>query len=150
MMVGVSEALDEPTSGLKAPDPLNINMTVVAHHAGECAVGATCGVAAAWVLRKVQSTAITLAMMGGVGAIAALHLKWVSFEQLQLITLAVMNVLQGKAAQVSRAADLDKDGDVTLQDGRIAYSRVAPLIRDRPALTGGILGGFVSTFAALR
>ena len=150
LLVGVAAlatTLAEPEP-VKQPEPLN--MTLVAHHAGECAVGASCGAAAAFVLRKVQSMVVTLGIVGGISCAAALHLGWVHTDQLRLIGLAVVHTIQGRAAQLAMAADLDSDGDLTYEDSRIAYSRLIPHVCRRPALAGGLLGGFVTTFGAMR
>lgn len=46
------------------------------HHGGEVAVGLSCGALAAWIVRKVQSVAVTIVIFMSVGTAAALHLGW--------------------------------------------------------------------------
>ena len=58
-----------------------VNLTVLRHHAGEAAVGASAGAIAAWIAHRLQGAAMFLTIIGGVGTAAALHLKWVSPEQ---------------------------------------------------------------------
>ena len=66
---------------LEVPLNFNLNLTVLRHHAGEAAVGASAGAIAAFIARRIQSTALLLSVLGGVGTAAALHLKWVSPAQ---------------------------------------------------------------------
>ena len=61
-----------------------------------------------------------------------------------------MRMLQQKLAWLTRQADLDGDGELTMDDSQIAYSRVAPMVRRHTALSAGMVGGFVVAFSALR
>ena len=70
--------------------------------------------------------------------------------QVRLFALAGFRLLQRKLAWVTRQADLDGDGELTMDDSQIAYSRIAPLVRRHTALTGGLVGGFVTAYSALR
>lgn len=88
--------------------------------------------------------------MGGIGTIAALHLKWVNVEQVKLIAVAVMNSVQNKLQDAAGAADLDEDGELTIEDSRVAYSKVAPLIRKHAALSTGVVGGFAIVYGSMR
>ena len=47
-------------------------------------------------------------------------------------------------------ADVDGDGEVTMDDGHAAYTRIAPVVRKHTALTGGLVGGFVLAYSGLR
>jgi hypothetical protein len=135
-----------------AADPLSaiLNMTMVAHQAGEAAVGLSCGAISAWLMRKVQGAVLTLTIMGSIATAAALHVKWLNVEQVQVIGLTILRFLSGKLQQASRAADLDEDGELTAEDSRIFYSRVAPLIRRHAALSTGVVGGFAVVYGAMR
>ena len=70
--------------------------------------------------------------------------------QMRLVALAALRLVQRKLAWITRQADLDGDGEVTVDDGNLAYSRVAPLVRRHTALSGGLVGGFVTAYSALR
>jgi hypothetical protein len=132
------------------PLNLNLNLSMVRYHAGEAAVGASAGAVAAWLIHRLQSTAMLLGVLGSVGTAAALHLQWVSPEQVRAVANAALRMLQAKLAQLLRIADVDEDGEITVEDSRIAYSKVAPLVRRHTALTGGLVGGFVTAYSALR
>ena len=68
----------------------------------------------------------------------------------QLGALRALRLIRQRLAWVARRADLDGDGELTFNDGQCAYSRVAPLVRRHPALTGGVVCGFVGAYGALR
>ena len=70
--------------------------------------------------------------------------------QARIVALAALRFVQGKLAFLARKADLDEDGELTFEDSSIAYSRVAPLVRRHTALTGGLVGGFVTAYSAMR
>ena len=68
--------------------PVSVNMASLGHLAGECAVGLSIGAAAAWTLRRLQGMVMLLGTLSTVGTIAALHLKWISPEQVcRVLTL---------------------------------------------------------------
>lgn len=69
--------------------------------------------------------------------------------QVKLFGLAVLRIVQQRIAWLTRKADLDGDGDVTLDDSQIAYSKVAPLVRRHPMLSGGALGGFAVAWSLM-
>jgi len=154
-LAAADELSEEPRTASRpavAADPLSaiLNMTMVAHQAGEAAVGLSCGAISAWLMRKVQGAVLTLTIMGSIATAAALHVKWLSVEQVQVIGLTILRFLSGKLQQASRAADLDEDGELTVEDSRIFYSRVAPLIRRHAALSTGVVGGFAVVYGAMR
>ena len=62
----------------------------------------------------------------------------------------LFHFMQQKLSWLAGQADLDGDGEVTLEDSQIAYSRVAPMVRRHTALSAGMVGGFVVAFSALR
>ena len=85
----VSPSVPEGRSGPSARVgniELELNLTSLRHHAGEAAVGASAGVLGAWVAHRLQSTALLLSVLGGLGTAAALHLKWVSSDQVHAAT----------------------------------------------------------------
>jgi hypothetical protein len=127
-----------------------VNITALRHLGGEAAVGASAGVLGAWLLHRLQSTVVLLSVLGSVGTAAALHLKWVAPEQVRVVGMAAMRLVQQKFAWLARRADLDGDGELTLDDGVEAYTRVAPVVRKHTALTGGIVCGFLGAYSALR
>ena len=131
-------------------EPLPIDMTLVAHHAGEAAVGLSCGAVTAWILRKLQSTLLTVGILGGVGAVAAVHLNWVSVEQVRMITIAISRFVTASVQQLIQRADMDDDGELTIEDSRIAYSRISPLVRKHTAFSGGAVGGFAAVMGVMR
>merc|ERR1712196_256434 len=112
-------------------------------HGGECAVGAGCGAAVGWLLRKVQSALITVTVIGGVGAISSLHFGWASPEQVQRLVLWLVQAARAQAYRLLHKADLDDDGELTLEDSKLAASRVAPAVRRHPGLAGGLAAGFL-------
>jgi len=130
--------------------PMHVNMASLGHLAGECAVGLSIGAAAAWTLRRLQGMVMLLGTLSTVGTIAALHLKWVSPEQIRIVAMAIARMAQAKALQLARLADADGDGELSVEDSRVLYSRVAPLVRRHTALTGGLVGGFITAYSALR
>ena len=147
--VGSNGATDSSAEFLNAAS-LNVDLSLLRHHAGEAAVGASAGAAAAWLLHRLQSTVMMLGVLGSIGTAAALHLQWVAPDQVRAIASAALRLLQSKLARLVRAADLDEDGEITLEDSNIAYSKLAPLVRKHTALTGGLVGGFVTAYSSLR
>ena len=139
-----------PQGSTRMASAAGLNMSELAHHAGECAVGLTCGATAAWLLRKLQSTVFTLSVVGGVGIAAALHLGWMTLEHVSTLSLALFRIAQGKSRQALRHMDADEDGEITINDGRILYTRAQPFIRTHTALTAGMLGGFVTAASWIR
>ena len=70
----VSPSVPEGRSGPSARVgniELELNLTSLRHHAGEAAVGASAGVLGAWVAHRLQSTALLLSVLGGLGTAAA-------------------------------------------------------------------------------
>jgi hypothetical protein len=68
----------------------------------------------------------------------------------RLLAMHLFHFMQQKLSWLAGQADLDGDGEVTLEDSQIAYSRVAPVVRRHTAMTGGAIVGFVSSYSALR
>ena len=133
------------------PPPLpSVNMTIVAHHFGEAAVGLSCGAVGAWALRKLQSMAFALGVIGGIGGIAAMHLKWIHPDQVRHVGAALIRLLSAKVQEAAHLADMDDDGELTAEDSRIAYSKIAPSIRSHPALSAGAVMGFATVYSAMR
>ena len=62
-----------------------------------------------------------------------------------------LNIKSGtQLAQLVRHMELDEDGEVTLEDSRIAYAQAAPHVRKHTVLAAGAVGGFVTTASWLR
>ena len=239
----VSPSVPEGRSGPSARVgniELELNLTSLRHHAGEAAVGASAGVLGAWVAHRLQSTALLLSVLGGLGTAAALHLKWVSSDQVHAaprcallfyfsaagcaLALALIRLIQTPTRRVrplacagaparlwhlpvaaaevglahatggprwrrqcvngifqptlARARDCVADARavrariqpdpggpvltllrlcsrlilpaVNLDDSRIAYSKIAPFVKQHTALTGGAVAGFVVAYSGLR
>lgn len=127
-----------------------INITALKHAAGECAVGLSCGAAAAWILRRAQSVLTNVAFLGGIGTIAALHLHWVSLDQVRAVAATLTRFVYSRLFALWLKADLDDDGDVTIDDAQVAYNRVLPVARRHAALTSGAVGGFLTAYSTLR
>ena len=140
----------QPDYAFQVPINLDLNLTALKHHAGEAAVGAAAGTAVAWLLRRLQGMAVMVTVLGGIGATAALHLKWISPEQLRLFVGAALRLGRAKVDEATNHLDLDEDGELTFEDSRIAYSRVAPHVQKHTALTAGLVGGFLTAFGSLR
>ena len=60
-----------------------LNLTALGHHAGEAAVGASAGAVAAWLVHRIQSTIVLIGVLGSVSTAAAVHMHWVSLEQVR-------------------------------------------------------------------
>ena len=71
-------------------------------------------------------------------------------SQVRIVGLAMMRLVQQKLAWLAHHADLDEDGELTLDDGQQAYSRVAPIVRKHTALSCGAVGGFFAAYSGLR
>lgn len=82
--------------------------------------------------------------------VSVLLASWAWSAQVHLFARAALRFVSKQLNRGLREADLDDDGEVTFEDSRIAYSRVAPLVRRHTALTGGLVGGFVFSYGALR
>jgi hypothetical protein len=107
--------------------------------AGECAVGLSCGAAAGWIVRRVQGALVATAIVSAIGTGAMLHLGWVTPET----ALAVVGTLGHSIKEhVRKKADLDGDGELTLEDSKLASSKVTPFVKRRPILSGGFATGF--------
>lgn len=85
-------------------------LNVTRGHGGECAVGVGCGLAAGWLVRKLQGAMLTAAVLGGVGTGFALHQGWVSSDGVHAGARAALNMLTEQAHAHSRRLDLDGDG----------------------------------------
>ena len=62
------------------------------------------------------------------------------------------NIAQLVTSQVrahAAAADLDGDGEITLEDSKLGMSRMAPYVRRHPGLTGGLAAGFLVAYRLL-
>lgn len=136
----------------EVPLPLgvNVNVSSLRHHAGECSVGVACGAAAGWLVRKMQGAAMTLGVVGGIATAAGLHLEWISPEQVRVLGVGASRVVRSKFQQAASHADVDGDGEITVEDSRVAYSKVVPHVRRHPALTGGLVGGFIAGYSGFR
>ena len=64
--------------------------------------------------------------------------------------VAAFHFTKARLSLLMRRADIDEDGELTFNDGDVAYRRLAPIVRRHAALTGGLVGGFVSAYSALR
>ena len=137
-------------ASFQAPIDLNLNLTALKYHAGEAAVGAAAGTAVAWVLRRLQGMAMMITVLGSIGTAAALHLHWVSPEQVRAFLSMALSFGRAKVNEATAYVDFDEDGEVTFDDSRIAYSRIAPHIKQHTALTAGVVGGFLTAYGSLR
>lgn len=81
-----------------------LNLTALGHHAGEAAVGASVGAVAAWLVHRIQSTIVLLGVLGSVSTAAAVHLQWVSLEQVRPAAFSCA------AAELVSSATLHPDG----------------------------------------
>ena len=63
---------------------------------------------------------------------------------------AILRVAHARVREVIMLADLDEDEKLTLEDSRIAQSRISPLLKERPAMVSGLVGGFMATFGSFR
>ena len=126
----------------------NVTKENLGHHLGECAVGATCGAIAGWVMRRLQGAAMTASVVASIGAAAGLHLDWISPEQLQLLLVAGWRLMKSQVRKLLMIADVDEDGELTMEDSKLAYSRVAPHARRHPALAAGLATGFIAAYGA--
>ena len=133
-----------------APLGVQLNVSQLRHHAGECSVGLACGAAAGWLLRKMQGAAVTVGIVGAIATAAGLHLDWISPEQVRVLGIGATNVVRSKFQQAATHADVDGDGEITVEDSKLAYSKVAPLVQRHPALTSGVVGGFVAGYTGFK
>ena len=147
---GASNHGRDDFASFQAPIDLNLNLTALKYHAGEAAVGAAAGTAVAWVLRRLQGMAMMITVLGSIGTAAALHLHWVSPEQVRAFLSMALSFGRAKVNEATAYVDFDEDGEVTFDDSRIAYSRIAPHIKQHTALTAGVVGGFLTAYGSLR
>ena len=70
-----------------------LNLTAVSHHAGEAAVGASAGAIAAWLVHRLQNTMLLLGVLGSISTAAALHLQWVSPDQVKQASVSTNPIL---------------------------------------------------------
>mgnify|MGYP006137558697 CR=1 FL=1 len=112
-------------------------------HGGEVAVGTGCGALVGWVVRRLQGALMTAAVLGGLGAAGAMHVGWVTAAQLQVALSSVVSILGSQVVRLANTADLDGDGSVTVEDSKLAISRVTPYVQRHPGLTAGLASGFV-------
>ena len=71
-------------------------------------------------------------------------------SQVHAWLVAALHFAKARLSVLMRRADVDEDGELTLNDGEVAYRRLAPVVRRHAALSGGLVGGFVSAYSALR
>jgi hypothetical protein len=78
--------------------------------------------------------------------IAPYHPPW----QASSLVHAVWQAMQARIREILKMADLDGDEKLTLEDSRIAQSRIAPFVKERPMVFGGMVGGFAATYGFSR
>lgn len=119
----------------------NLTKDTMRHHAGECAVGVSCGFLAGWLVRKLQGAAMTASVVGAISAVAALHLEWLNPDQvpprgrptpalctlfaqplhlllasqLQLLVITGFRWAKRRVQSVLMLADVDRDGELTIE-----------------------------------
>ncbi|KAL1518804.1 hypothetical protein AB1Y20_003084 [Prymnesium parvum] len=123
-----------------------LSMEELRHHGGEAAVGLSCGALAAWLIRRIQSTATTVSILASIGSAAALHMGWATPEQVRHIIFSGFRILDARIRDALKLADLNHDNEFTLEDSRIAAAHVT----DRPTLAVGLAGGLALGLGALR
>ena len=64
----------------------------------------------------------------------------------QAILGRIAQLITVRVREHARVADLDGDGELTLEDSKLGLSRVAPYVRRHPGLTGGFAGGFILAY----
>ena len=55
-------------------------------------------------------------------------------------------VAAGQLQSLAKQVDLDGDGVLTVEDSKIATSRIAPVVKQYPGLAGGFATGFVAAY----
>ena len=64
----------------------------------------------------------------------------------QAIFGRIAQLVTSHVSKHAAVADLDGDGELTLEDSKLGLSRVAPYVRRHPGLTGGFAGGFILAY----
>ena len=67
-----------------------------------------------------------------------------------MLVMAAWHGVNKQLRGLARVADVDEDGELTLEDSKLAYSRVAPQVRRHPALAVGMVGGFLAGYGVTR
>lgn len=70
--------------------------------------------------------------------------------QVRVCVVAAIRFVRSKFSLLMRHADVDNDGELTFDDGHAAYAKLVPVVQRHTALTGGLVGGFVTAYSALR
>ena len=70
-----------------------------------------------------------------------------SAERQSLVPADTPSVLTWSRAALTRKADFDGDGEVTLEDGHLAFEKSVPIVRRHTALASGLVGGFVTAYS---
>ena len=65
---------------------------------------------------------------------------------MQAIFGRIAQLVTSQVSKHAAVADLDGDGEITLEDSKLGLSRVAPYVRRHPGLTGGFAGGFILAY----
>ena len=62
----------------------------------------------------------------------------------------LFRVVQDRVRALAQQADLDNDDELTLEDSKLALSKVTPALREHPAMAAGFAGGFVAALGTTR
>ena len=109
--------------------PIELNLTAIKHHAGEAAVGASAGAIAAWIIHRLQSTFVFLGVVGAVGTGAALHLNWITADQVKYALRIRILWLEDLRSTASTADDLLLPATIPVRAGSTLCADCDPICK---------------------
>lgn len=117
---------------------------------GETAVGIGMGIVGGFGCKQLTGLALKGCVTAGAVGIGAYCLGIVDDTHVHRATRVLHESADQALAllpKVLRRLDIDKDGTLSRNDGKLALSKVAPFVKRHVGFTGGLLSGFAAGYS---